>query len=120
MLKRWRTSRSALTKGDIWLVNLPETVGNEQYGTRPAIILAEIIRYLLAVIVPITKNMKTADAPFTTVIHPNSRNGLSVPSVALGLQIRAVDKSRLLRKLGVLDSADLSAIDAELKAMLQV
>jgi mRNA interferase MazF len=109
-----------LAKGDVWLVDLPETVGHEQYGTRPAVVLAEITRHLIVIIVPISKNMKTAEAPYTAVIDPSRENGLSVPSVALGLQIRAVDKKRLLNKLGVLDSADLSRIDAELKSMLKL
>jgi len=109
-----------LTKGDIWLVDIPETVGHEQYGTRPAIVLAEITHYLIMIIVPITKNVGMASAPFTITIQPSTGNGLTVPSVALGLQIRAVDKKRLIRKLGVLDSADLAKVDAQLKKMLQL
>lgn len=109
-----------MAKGDIWLVDIPETVGHEQYGTRPAIVLAEITHYLIAIIVPVTKNMNMASAPFTTVIHPSNSNGLTVPSVALGLQIRAVDKKRLIRKLGVLGSEDLARLDAQLRQMLQL
>ena len=109
-----------MTKGDVWLVNIPETVGHEQYGTRPAVILAEITVYLIAVIVPFTKNMKSSSAPFTVSIQPSRTNGLDVPSVALGMQIRAVDKTRLVKRLGVLDSADLDKLDVELKKMLQL
>ena len=109
-----------MTKGDVWLVDIPETVGHEQYGTRPAVVLAEITHYLIVVIVPITKNMDIASVPFTTTIQPSTSNGLTVPSVALGLQIRAVNKKRLIRKLGVLDSADLAKLDAQLKKMLQL
>jgi mRNA interferase MazF len=109
-----------LSKGDIWLVDITETVGHEQYGTRPAVILAEITHYLIAILIPLRKNLKTATAPFTTVIQPTKSNGLSVPSVALGIQIRAVDRKRLLRKLGALDSTDLANIDAQLRQMLQL
>jgi mRNA-degrading endonuclease toxin of MazEF toxin-antitoxin module len=76
-----------LTKGDIWLVDIPETVGHEQYGSRPAIVLAEITHYLIMIIVPITKNVGMASAPFTITIQPSTGNGLTVPSLALGLQI---------------------------------
>jgi len=38
----------------------------------------------------------------------------------LGLQIRAVDKQRLIKQLGVLDSADLEKIDAQLRQMLKL
>jgi mRNA interferase MazF len=109
-----------LAKGDVWLVDLTETVGHEQYGTRPAIVLAEITQHLIVIVVPITRNMKTSEAPFTAVIQPNRGNGLSVPSVALGLQIRAVDKKRLLKRLGILNPGDLSTVDAMLKSMLQI
>lgn len=109
-----------MAKGDVWLVDLAETIGREQYGTRPAVVLAEITRHLLVIVVPITKNMKMAQAPYTTVIQPNSGNGLSVPSVALVLQIRTLDKSHLLKKLGTLGATDLSAIDAQLRSMLQI
>jgi mRNA interferase MazF len=109
-----------LTKGDIWLVDIPETVGHEQYGTRPAVVLAEITHYLIAVIVPITKNMNIASAPFTITIQPSRSNGLTVPSVALVLQIRAVDRKRLVRKLGALDSEDLTRLNSQLKQMLQL
>jgi mRNA interferase MazF len=54
------------------------------------------------------------------VIQPSSSNGLSVPSVALGPQIRAVDRRRLIRQIGVLDHADLVAIDVQLRQMLQL
>lgn len=109
-----------MAKGDVWLVEIPETVEHEQYGTRPAVVLAEITHYLIVVLVPITKNIDMASAPFTTTIQPSRTNGLTVPSVALGLQIRAVDRKRLVRKLGVLDSADLARLDAQLKQMLQL
>ena len=109
-----------MTKGDVWLVEMPETVGHEQYGTRPAVILAEINYYLIVVLVPITKNMNTASAPFTITIQPSRSNGLMVPSVALSMQIRAVDRKRLIRQLGVLDSADLDKLNVQLKQMLQL
>lgn len=109
-----------MAKGDVWLVDIPETIGHEQYGTRPAVILAEINQYLIAVLVPITKNMSIASAPFTVTIQPSRGNGLAVPSVALGMQIRAVDKKRLLKQLGVLDSPDLDKLNDQLKKMLQL
>ncbi len=109
-----------MTKGDVWLVDIAETVGHEQYGTRPAVILAEITQYLIVILVPLTKNTKIASAPFTTIIQPSKSNGITVPSVALGLQIRAVDRKRLIRQLGVLDSPDLASLNAQLKQMLQL
>jgi len=74
----------------------------------------------MAVIVPFTTNLKAATASFSTVVQPNSRNGLVSQSVALIGQIRATDKKRLIRPLGLLDPTDLTAIDTQLKAMLQL
>jgi mRNA-degrading endonuclease toxin of MazEF toxin-antitoxin module len=110
-----------LAKGDVWQVDITETVGVEQYGTRPAIILAELTLHRIAIIVPVTKNMHMMSVPFTTVVQPDKSNGLVVPSVALVPQIRAVDMGRrLLKKLGVLSPIDLATIEAQVRSMLQL
>jgi mRNA interferase MazF len=107
-----------LNKGDIWLVQLPYSGGHEQAGIRPAIILVELAIVRVAVIIPLTTKLKAASLPFATIIRPSLANGLTLSSVALIGQIRALDMKRLIRSLGVLDSIDLAAIDVQLKTML--
>lgn len=93
-------------RGDIWLVSLDPTVGNEIQKTRPCVIVSpsEIHDYLRTVIV----------APMTTGSHPAPyRVPLSVEGkkgLILGDQIRTLDKTRLVKHLGKVDTTTLSNI----------
>ena len=83
-------------RGEIWLVNLDPTVGSEIQKTRPCVVIspAELHDHLRTVIV----------APMTSTLRPYpSRIPLTFQrkqgQIALD-QIRTVDKSRLVKKLG--------------------
>lgn len=43
-------------------------------------------------------------------IDPNANNGLSKPSAVDALQLRGVDVRRFIKKLGVLEDSEMSAI----------
>jgi mRNA interferase MazF len=92
-----------VTRGEIWLAALDPTAGSEIQKTRPCVVVSppELNAYLRTVIV----------APMTTGSHPTPfrvpvifrrKSGLIVLD-----QIRALDKTRLIRKLGALDSKTL-------------
>jgi len=81
---------------DIWLVALDPTRGSEIQKTRPCVIISpdEMNRYLRTVIIaPMTT--KPRQYPFRVDLTFQGRIG----QVALD-QVRAVDRSRLLNKLG--------------------
>jgi mRNA interferase MazF len=52
--------------------------------------------------------------PGTVLIQPDAQNGLTVPSVALVFQMRALDQRYCLYRLGALKAAILDHIFAEL------
>ena len=83
-------------RDEIWLVSLDPTVGSEIRKTRPALIVSpnEPNEYLRTVVVA---PMTTTDRPYPTRVNITfqAKRG----QVALD-QIRAVDQSRLVRKLG--------------------
>lgn len=92
--------------GEVWLVNLEPTIGSEIKKTRPCVIVSpnETNRLLKTVIIaPLTSTIKKY--PTRVLILFQSRQG----SIALD-QIRAVDKYRLLQKLGVLSQEDLQVV----------
>lgn len=91
-----------MRKGEVWLIELFETVGHEQEGTRPAVILADTPTDV-CIVIPLTSNIKALKFPYTFEIEPSYSNGLSNNSIALIFQIRAIDKSRLLKRLGILE-----------------
>ena len=100
-------------RDEVWLVSLEPTVGSEIQKTRPCIVISpdEINKLLRTVIVaPLTSTIKNYPTRVTIVFQTRES------SIALD-QIRSVDKSRLLRKLGNLSKEDSEAISSILIAM---
>ena len=108
-----------MIKGEIWLVEIPETNGHEQKGKRPVVILAHTESNIV-IIVPFTSNIQALRFPHTIDIEPTKENGLSMKSVALIFQIRAIDKKRLKTKIGTLEIVMLKRIDNMLWKLLQI
>lgn len=84
---------------DIFLINLDPTVGSEIKKTRPCLIISpdEMNRYIKTVIVaPMTTAGK--DYPTRVTCKFKDKEGQIVLD-----QIRTIDKTRLVKKLGSLD-----------------
>lgn len=104
----------SIRRGEIWLAELNPIRGSEQAGTRPVIvfqnnIINRVSRTVLSI--PLTTNLKRAKLP-TCVLIERSEGGVEQGSVALCHQLRVLDKSRLLRKLGAIDNGKLVEIEA--------
>jgi mRNA interferase MazF len=83
-------------RGDIWLAALDPTIGSEIQKTRPCVVVspAELNDNLRTVVVaPMTTGSRPA--PFRVPIAFSGKRGLIVLD-----QIRAVDKQRLVKRLG--------------------
>jgi mRNA interferase MazF len=94
-----------VTRGEIWLVNLDPTVGSKVRKTRPCVVVSpsEMHDYLRTVLVaPMTTAGRAA--PFRIGINHSGRKGLILLD-----QVRAVDKIRLAKRLGVVSAKTLSA-----------
>jgi len=55
--------------------------------------------------------------PGTFRVEPSAENGLSVASIALVFQTRAVNRSRFGRRLGTLSAKDLGSVLEELDSL---
>ncbi len=100
-------------RDEVWLVSLEPTIGSEIRKTRPCIVISpdEINKLLKTVIVaPLTSTIKNYPTRVTIVFQTRES------SIALD-QIRSVDKSRLLRKLGNLSPNDSETVSEVLVAM---
>ncbi|MGQ9632248.1 MAG: type II toxin-antitoxin system PemK/MazF family toxin [bacterium] len=109
--------------GDICTVEIPPSDGHEQAGARPAIVVQspQFENQLPTVlIVPLTSRLAAQSFPGTFLIHPDSENGLTVTSVALVFQLRAIDKRRLRRAIGRLNAPHLAQLRQHIKALLQL
>jgi len=71
-------------------------------------------------IVPLTSQLVAQAFPGTFLIHPDSENGLTMTSVALVFQLRAIDKRRLRRVIGRLSAPHLAQLHQYIKALLQL
>jgi len=99
-------------RGDVYLVNLDPTLGSEIKKTRPAVIIQNDVgnQYSpVTIIAPITSGEETVYPVEVLVEAPEG--GLSNNSLVLLNQIRAVDKRRLVKRLGTLKPETLRQVD---------
>jgi mRNA interferase MazF len=109
--------------GDIYTIEIPPSNGHEQAGTRPAIIVqtAQFRKQLPTVlVVPLTSQLAAQAFPSTFLIHPDAENGLTMASVALVFQLRAIDKRRLRRKIGRLNAQHLAQLQQHVKTLMRL
>ena len=102
-----------MVRAEVWMVALPLAGGREQGGERPAIIVqsATVGQSLpLVIVVPLTSQSAASRFPGTVRIRASAANGLSSDSVGLAFQIRAVDRSRFVRKLGSVSEIDIESV----------
>jgi mRNA interferase MazF len=91
---------------DVFLVALDPTIGSEIQKTRPCLVISpnEMNQHLAtAIVAPMTTKGKPY--PSRIPIHFQGKDGLIVLD-----QIRTVDKTRLVKKLGSIDDDDQKAV----------
>lgn len=83
---------------DIFLVKLNPTVGSEIQKTRPCIIISPDEMMLLNTVIVAPMTSKGFEYIFRVKINFDEKNGLVLLD-----QIRTVDKTRLIKKIGQVD-----------------
>ena len=107
-------------RGDIWLVNLEPTIGHEIRKSRPAVIIQNDLgnKYSpITIVAPITSQNIERTYPIEVVLDKKS-SGLEKISKVLLNQIRAIDKRRLIKKLGKIDYETMMNVDYSIKISL--
>ena len=111
------------SRGELWLLDWSPGRGSEQGGFRPGLIVqsdlgnhAEGAR--TTILVPLT----TQGRPyvFYVPIPKGKDNGLGADSWANATQVFTVDKARLAKRLGRVTPAQLRALGAALRAVLEL
>ena len=108
-------------RGEIFLAALDPTVGRETRKTRPALIIQNDISNRLTdmtIVAPITSTVRFPINPVHVLLAADRRTGLSVTSVALLNQIRAIDRSRLIKRLGAVDGETREHVGEAIKLSL--
>jgi mRNA interferase MazF len=112
---------SDVVRGDVVEVNLDPTVGTEIKKTRLCVIVQNNVgnKYSRRTIIVPATDAEHVVKPFAIHVPVSAGDGgFSKPSVVLCDQIRAVDKSRLVRTLGRLSSSTMTRLDTALKISL--
>jgi mRNA interferase MazF len=109
-----------LGRGAIVVVELSPTVGHEQQGVRPCIVVSDpdVIgdqRFPLVCVVPVTGTR--GEGLLYPVLAPG-QSGLAKESFALIDHLRSVDKRRIRRVFGELAPEEIMAVDEGLAAFL--
>lgn len=108
--------RETVKRGDIYYADLSPTVGSEQGGLRPVLVIQNDVgnKYSPTIIAAaITSKVSKAKLP-THIELDADECGLPRDSVALLEQVRTLDKSRLKGKVGEIDKETLNQIDGAL------
>ncbi|HIH11712.1 TPA: type II toxin-antitoxin system PemK/MazF family toxin [Candidatus Woesearchaeota archaeon] len=107
-------------RGDIWIVNLDPTVGHEIKKSRPAVIIQNDIgnKYSpITIVAPITSQNTEKIYPIE-VLLTKENSGVEKRSKVLLNQIRSIDKERLVKQTGKVDSETKEKIDQAIKISL--
>lgn len=112
-----------MKRGQIWWTDLDEPTASEPGYRRPVIIIQSNefnrSRISTVVVIPITSNVKLADAP-GNVSLPKTKTGLTKQSVANVSQVITVDKSFLDEQVGQLDNLIMNQIEEGLRLVLSL
>ncbi len=109
-----------LDRGTVVLLDLDPTVGHEQRGVRPCIVVSdpEVVadqRFPLLCVVPVTGTL--GEGALYPELSPG-RSGLAKRSCALIDHLRSVDKRRVRRLFGQILSDEMTAVDDGLALFL--
>lgn len=112
-------------RGEIYLTAPDPTLGREIKKTRPLLVIQLVIQNdtsnrlsEMTIVAPITSTVRLPLNPVHVLLEANPTTGLAVTSVALLSQIRAIDRVRLIKRIGVVNDLTLGRVDEAIKISL--
>ncbi|HEY5005404.1 MAG TPA: type II toxin-antitoxin system PemK/MazF family toxin [Ktedonobacteraceae bacterium] len=117
------TSNPDPRRGEIWDVNWSPGRGAEQQGTRPALIIQNdrgnaSSSYPLTIVASMSRTER--ELALHVRIAPSAENGLTDYTDVKCEQVMTIEKSRLLRRRGVITSEELHRVDTALGLSLNL
>ena len=108
-----------ILKGHIYYTDLSPTVGSEQGGVRPVLVIQNNVgnHYSPTTIIAIITSRHTK-AKLPTHIWLESNCGLRCESMVECEQLRTIDKSRLKNYIGTVDQETMAKVDQALRVSL--
>ncbi|EAZ79532.1 type II toxin-antitoxin system PemK/MazF family toxin [Algoriphagus machipongonensis] len=97
-----------MKQGEIWMSDLNPSVGSEQAGRRPVVILSgNLMNKFLQVVITAPLTTKIKNYQGNPILKPSTKNGLKLESELLVFHIRSISKKRLIEKVGEISSDEL-------------
>ena len=111
---------NGMLKGEIWMADLSPKHGKEQSGQRPVVIISGNvmnIHFDLVITCPLSSKIKNFIG--NVILTPSPANGLLHESEILVFQIRSISKDRLIKRLGQIESHEITLIEANLSKIFK-
>ena len=108
-----------MKQGDIFWADLEPTIGQEQQGKRPVVIISgnALNRQLkIRIVCPISTQIKNLKG--CVILNKDKINNLDTTSEVLSFQVRALSSERLRNKMGEITSEQLEMIKKGLAEIL--
>ena len=100
-----------ILRGNIYLVDFGESIGSEQGGVRPAVVIQNNAGNKFAptvIVLPLTSKSKKS---MPTHLSVGTAEGLVRQSIIEGEQIRTIDKTRLIKYIGTFNQSVMMKIN---------
>lgn len=114
-----------MKRGEVYWADLVPRSGSEQTGRRPVILIShdafnQTPAWKSIIVVPISTSTSQGKRGPTVVELPGCSAGLPKASCAVCHQVTTLDRAKLTRKVGTLPSESLRAVEAALKAAMDL
>ncbi len=109
-----------MKKGEIWDSFFDPTLGSEQSGRRPAVIISGNLvndNVRTVIVCPLTSKLKEYKG--NLILDPNDRNGLDKRSEVMTIHVRSLSKERLKRKIGEINDSEMAVIIESLDKIIR-
>ena len=109
-------SERTVHRGEIYYADLNPVVGSEQGGIRPVLILQnEVGNWFSPTVIVAAMTARGGKVHLPTHVPVGTDSGLRRPSLVLAEQVRTIDKSRLLERVGMLPPEKQEQVDRALR-----
>ena len=111
-----------IKRGELLLADLEPIKGSEQRGIRPVLIIQNDISNKhspVTIIAAITSKIFEKEYS-TNIFISKEDSGLDKDSTIMLNQVRTIDNSRLIKKIGLLDNFTMNKVDRAVKVSLSI
>lgn len=108
-----------INRGEIWLIDFNPTIGREQSGIRPALILSvnEFNNSMATKVVALPLTSKNKGIPLDIELLPPD-GGVKKVSYIKCEDLRSLSKNRLLEQWGIISESKMEEVENKVKLLL--